>query len=381
MYQHRNSQHIDVPKISDLRVAFLSDALQDRNGVGTYYQDLVEHLGDYVARAELFCPKEHYTTGYEGFFSFSLPGDPTQKVYVPSITKLTKKVKHIAPHIIILPTPGPYGLLGLGLTKHMKVRLCAGYHTQYDKLADIYWHPMFSSIGRSYLSWLNNLLFRSSSVVVTNSGDMVAAAQEAGAHEVILIGTPIAKHFLTTPVAPRSPELRTVLYAGRLAPEKNIDTIMHAVKRLPHIRFVIAGDGPLREYVEEHVRQFPNLEYIGWLSRKKVMSVIDATDMLILPSTVESFGTIALEAMARRRLVLISPNCGILNWSSLAQGIFCLQNGETLSDAIQRIAGLAGEIREKKAETAYEAAKAFNTKTLTQWLEVFHRIMSHTPDA
>jgi glycosyltransferase involved in cell wall biosynthesis len=199
--------------------------------VGTYYQDLVEHLQDYVAYAELLCPKEHYTTGYEGFFSFSLPGDPTQKVYVPSITKLTKKVKHIAPHIIILPTPGPYGLLGLGLTKRIGAHLCAGHHTQYDKLADMYWHPMFSSISRSYLNWLNSLLFRSSSVVVTNSDDMIKAAWEAGAHEVILVGTPIAKHFLTTSVIPRSPQIQSILYAGRLAPEKNIDTIMKAVER------------------------------------------------------------------------------------------------------------------------------------------------------
>ena len=93
-YRHNNN----VKDISALRVAFLSDAVQNRNGVGTYYQDLVAHLQNYVAHAELLCPKDRYTTGYEGFFSFSLPGDPTQKVYVPSITKLAKRVKQVAPH-------------------------------------------------------------------------------------------------------------------------------------------------------------------------------------------------------------------------------------------------------------------------------------------
>jgi glycosyltransferase involved in cell wall biosynthesis len=107
------------------------------------------------------------------------------------------------------------------------------------------------------------------------------------------------------------------------------------------------------------------------------MSVIDASDMLVLPSKVESFGTIALEAMARRRLVLLSSSCGMLNWPSLVRGVFSMRNGETVPDAIQRIAELPEKIREKKAAIAYEVAKAFNTKTLAQWMRVFRHVMSN----
>jgi glycosyltransferase involved in cell wall biosynthesis len=205
---------------------------------------------------------------------------------------------------------------------------------------------------------------------------MANAAWKAGAHDVTLIGTPIAKHFLTTPAVPLSPQLRTVLYAGRLAPEKNIDTFLQAAMHLPHIRFIVAGDGPLRADVEAHAQTFPNLEYLGWLTRADVLSVLDSADLLVLPSTVESFGTVALEAMARRRLVLTSSNCGILNWPSLAQGIFHMQEKEVLSEAIQRVERLDHQIRADKAESAYNAARVFNTRTITQWLEVFRRIVS-----
>lgn len=40
-----------------LRVAVVSDAAAERNGVGTYYHDLVQHLRGRVDRAELFCPR------------------------------------------------------------------------------------------------------------------------------------------------------------------------------------------------------------------------------------------------------------------------------------------------------------------------------------
>ena len=39
-----------------LRVTVLSDAAPERNGVGAYYHDLVEHLGDAGHDAEILCP-------------------------------------------------------------------------------------------------------------------------------------------------------------------------------------------------------------------------------------------------------------------------------------------------------------------------------------
>ena len=49
---------------------------------------------------------------------------------------------------------------------------------------------------------------------------------------------------------------------------------------------------------------------------------------------------------------------------------------ETLSDAIQRIERLDYRRREDKAESAYNAARSFNTQTISQWLEVFRRIVT-----
>ena len=37
-----------------------------------------------------------------------------------------------------------------------------------------------------------------------------------------------------------------ILYVGRLSPEKGVSDVLHAMKQLPNLRLVIAGDGPER---------------------------------------------------------------------------------------------------------------------------------------
>jgi len=356
-----------------LRLLFFSDAIASRNGVGSYYADLVAHLKDHVAHAELVSPGSD-TADYVHELTFPLPGDPTQRVYLPLVGRIREKVKTVAPHGIVIPTPGPYGLLGFLMARYLGIPICAGYHTRYEKLTDLYWRSAFSGVSRIYMKWLNRLFFRSSSRVVANSGEMVREAARDGAIHAEMIGTPIARTFLAPPFPPLSSDLRSVCYAGRLALEKNIRDVLDAARALPHIRFTIAGDGPLRGEVAACAAQASNIEYVGWVSRQGVASVMDRADMLLLPSEVEAFGTIALEAMARRRLVLVSGSCGILNWPDLAPGVYAMDSGESLTDAVSRIASLPYEERRQKADTAHAAARAFNEQTIGQWLALFDSI-------
>ncbi|MFP4227043.1 MAG: glycosyltransferase, partial [Desulfobacterales bacterium] len=101
-----------------------------------------------------------------------------------------------------------------------------------------------------------------------------------------MVGTPVAKPFLEPPFSPMFSKFASVCYAGRLALEKNIRDILEAARRFPHIRFTIAGDGPLRAEVEKAAETAPNIEYVGWVSRDGVKQVIDSVEMLLLPSKV-----------------------------------------------------------------------------------------------
>jgi len=177
---------------------------------------------------------------------------------------------------------------------------------------------------------------------------------------------------LLEPEHPLHGDLKRVVFAGRLAPEKRIQTVIDAAHDLPDIEFTIAGDGPLKNSVEQQADTLPNLEYVGWVSRRDLLAQMDRADMLVLNSVVESFGTVALEAMARGRLALVSNTCGIVEWPDLVDKLYQIDDDETLSAAIRRIARLPADSRAATGRAARDAALRLNRGSLLHWLDVLH---------
>ncbi|EXJ11765.1 glycosyltransferase [Imhoffiella purpurea] len=354
--------------IRDLRVAILSDAAPERNGVGAYYRDLADHLRANGAKVALVAPRFRYGR-WHGGLRLPLPGDPTQRILVPSWSLIDKRLKRLRPNVIVVPTPGPYGMLGMHLAGRLGVHLVVGFHTHFEALTDLFkdwgWR---SRVANAYLRSCHRMLFRNSQVVLANSTEMVEVARAIGAKRATLMATPIAKRFLDLPPTPTRPQIERVLFAGRLAPEKNLEAVVEAARRLPDLEFVVAGDGPLRDWLEEEAREVPNLKLVGWLKRNQILRLIDSVDALVLPSRVESFGTIALEAMARARPVIVSAACGILSWDILSRGIFTVGDDEHLADALLRLRQLDPAVRQRTTEGAREAAAIINQRNLRHWL-------------
>lgn len=366
--QQQTSQLPD--DIANLRIAVVSDALKDRNGVDAYYRDLVSHLQDHVASIRYFTPNpedgDHYSR-----FKVPLPGDSTQQLIFPHATSVYAEIREQAPHVIVAATNGPFGLLALYAARRLDVPLIAGFHTLIEDLCKMYWGRVLGGVTRGYMEFQNWLLFKYSACVVVNSKSMIESASNLSSTRVSLMGTPLDSRFLRQPVQPAPESLDSVLYAGRLAPEKNIEGLVQCAERFPDIRFSIAGDGPLREEIEQHSSRLDNLSFLGHLPREQIVDVIDRHDMLILPSHLEAFGTIALEGMVRRRLVLVSSHCGILSWETLARGLFQFPEEEKPADAIARIRELDVRLRQKKAEVAMETALAAHNEAVTGWLGLF----------
>jgi glycosyltransferase involved in cell wall biosynthesis len=355
---------------SDLRVAIISDAAPERNGVGTYYRDLAEHLKAAGAQVELISPR--YRSGrWHGGLAMPMPGDPTQRFLIPRPGLIRHRLRRLEPNAIIIPTPGPFGMLGLLFARRHRTRLVVGFHTHFERLAALNQHwRLFGVMAQGYLNRCHRALFKASHLVLANSDEMLEVARSIGATHVGLMGTSIPKDFLDGPTRPLRPELEQVLFAGRLAPEKNLGAVVEAAEQLPQLQFRIAGDGPLREWVQEQAARLPNLEYIGWVRRQQIRPLIDATDILVLPSTIESFGTIALEAMARARLVVVSSQCGILSWDQLNRALFQIRPDETLAEALEQLIALDRDSLERKAVLGREAAREINDQNLRHWLAV-----------
>jgi glycosyltransferase involved in cell wall biosynthesis len=346
------------------RVAIVSDSLPERNGVGAYYRDLVDQLDDQGYRTEFICPK-----GERGeYLKFPLPGDATQRIWIPSPRRFRDAMRGLQPQTVVVATPGPYGLLGAWWARRIGARLIIGFHTHFSGVTDLYSNPFLRTFSRFWFSNADKILFRYGELVLANSESMVDLAYRLGAKKVEVIGTLVPLASLNEPVTPLNDRLERVLFAGRLAPEKNVHHVIEAAQAIPEIQFTIAGDGPLRSDVQAQAANTANLEYLGWVSRDELRVQMDRADMLVLPSTLESFGTVALEMMVRERLALVSNNCGIVDWPGLADCLYRIGETQTVTDAVREIAALPPGARRELAVGAREAARKLNHSSLLHWL-------------
>lgn len=351
---------------SSLQVAIVSDSAPGRNGVATYYQDLAASLQNRVAGIDLITPEP--ATGAQ--IRVRMPGDSSQMLSLPSYRKVSARLSATAPDVVIVATPGPYGLLGSHLSRRRRSRLIVGFHTNFAQLLDLYWHRFSGPLPRRVAEAAQRRMFGRADLVIVNSPQMREATNDLSAPPVALVGTPLPGKYLTTPPTPLRDPLRRVLFAGRLAPEKNLDAVLDAARELPQLQFLVAGDGPQRGAVEAAAKRLSNLRYLGWLDRDGLLQALDGSDTLVLPSRFESFGTVALEALARNRCTLVSPGCGIRDWPELARGLFQIGHGESVADALRRLCATDPAIRREKTARGLAAARRQHEWTRDLWLRL-----------
>jgi glycosyltransferase involved in cell wall biosynthesis len=107
-----------------------------------------------------------------------------------------------------------------------------------------------------------------------------------------------------------------ILVVARLIPVKNLPGLARALAKEPelsrHIRLVIAGEGPDRAVLEEIQRRAPalNMELLGPVPRKDIGALFGRADALLLPSTVEPWGIVVVEALGMGLPVIATPAVG-----------------------------------------------------------------------
>ena len=106
---------------------------------------------------------------------------------------------------------------------------------------------------------------------------------------------------------------RYVIFIGRLVFYKNLDVIISAfidvVKQLHSSKMLILGDGPMRKKWEKRVTDLnlqENIKFVGYISDKEKINLLSRSSALVLPSFVEGFGLVILEAFAMEKPVLVA---------------------------------------------------------------------------
>ena len=113
-------------------------------------------------------------------------------------------------------------------------------------------------------------------------------------------------------VGPPNAELVIAAW-GRLVPQKGFDLLLDAFAvlhaRLPQTRLLIGGDGP--EAGALRIRGGEGVSLLGPLDRAGVGALLAACRIVAVPSRVEPFGLVALEAVAAGRQVVYAANTGL----------------------------------------------------------------------
>lgn len=164
--------------------------------------------------------------------------------------------------------------------------------------------------------------------------------------EVVLNPLPSRARELGNPSASRS-----FCYIGRMTTEKAPEDLAIAAKGAG-LSAVFVGDGPL---TQELRTRYPEHQFLGWLDREALVSVLKQSRAYVIPSRwEETFGLSVADAIAYGVPVIASDHVGAkeLIERSGAGIVYPAGDPEALRNALLEVAGPKGDSLIKKAETA-----------------------------
>ena len=249
-----------------LKIAIFLDSILERNGVGSYYKDLIENLNDQIGEINLINPDNKKFTHW---FKPGFPGDNSQKLHFPKLFTIINHIKENKPDVIILPMVAPFSWLGFYIAKTQKIPYYFVLHNNSEKLLSKNLKGFIGNILKHIYVAIDNFMTKESPNILALN-DTQLEGLDIKNKKIKIIGTTLSNKFVDKPITTLTGKSKNVLYIGRLSPEKNINTIVDAAKEITDLNFMIAGDGPLKEYIQEHEKKLNNLTYLGWVQREKL---------------------------------------------------------------------------------------------------------------
>jgi len=138
------------------------------------------------------------------------------------------------------------------------------------------------------------------------------------------------------------PDSPLILFIGRLAWQKGPDMLVDAAPG--HLRehadgqFVFVGEGQMRRGLETRARSLP-VRFLGRLSDAEYVSLLNASDIVAIPSRNEPFGLVLLEAWSAGRCVVASDVGGLSeNIEHGTDGVKVRPHPDSIARGLSRVA-------------------------------------------
>ena len=295
---------------SQLRVALFSGNYNHvRDGANQALNKLVGYLESQGVAVRVYSP-----TGDTPAFpptgtlisapSIMIPGRTEYRFGIGINARVRRDIEAFKPTLFHLSAPDLLGFAAKRLARRMGVPAVASFHTRFDTYFEFYGLGWFRKHAENIL----RAFYHDLPETYATSEGFAEVLREQGISENIAVWSRGIDKQRFNP-GKRSLEWRRSLgiadtdvvvgFVGRLVLEKGLDVVAATMAELERrgvpAKLLIVGEGPARVKFEA---QAPGAIFTGSLAGDDLPRAYASSDMLINPSTTETFGNVTLEAMA-----------------------------------------------------------------------------------
>ena len=342
--------------------------VKDKDGVARTLYEFVRCIKDMGHKVSVWSPE--VTEGIEDT-DMTVQKMPSIPVVLYPDYKLgffgpgtKKQLDGLKPDIIHVSTPDLVGREFLLYGRRNNIPVVSVYHTDFPSYLTYYQLSILTPPVWSYLKWFYN----NSIVTLVPTKTMEKRLRSKGIHNTIIWSRGIKdKDF-----SPRNrsdkirrkwgvEEKKVVLYSGRFVWYKDLKVFISVYERIKEkydneVAFVLLGSGPAEEELKNSM---PDAIFPGYLKGKDLGVAYASGDILLFPSTTETFGNVVQEALASGIPAIVSDVGGCKDIVNISKGGLVAKAKDTDS-FYQKISTLIDndEILEKLRKNGLEFAKS-----------------------
>ena len=287
-------------------------------------------------------PAEYASARCVGTGGPRFPLYPEVRMNLPS-QRIGQALRQFQPDLVHVANPVFLGPSGIVYARRLGLALLASYHTDVPGFAKHYGYAW----GEPLLWRLFRTMHNCADVNLVPSTAVLRQVRTHGFRRVRWwhrgIDTDRFRPALRDPTMRERlsggyPNDFVALYVGRISKEKGVERLREPLAGLPGVRLAIVGGGPEFEQIRGLYAGTPTV-FTGFLDGDELVAAYASADALIFPSTNETFGLVALEAMACGLPVIATLTGGLVD--ILEDGVNGLvydpHDLRTLADRVRRL--------------------------------------------
>lgn len=217
-------------------------------------------------------------------------------VYQPDIAHIHNIYHQISPSIF---APLKKRNIPIVFTVHDLKLLCPAYASLRDNKAcekcyggDFYYCTLHKCTKDSYIKSLINTIemYVHYGLGFYQSIDKLITVSQFSRNKIIANGfaeqqVAYLPNFIDAKNYPLSFENNgSIVYLGRLSPEKGVDVLLKAAFYCPEVQFIIIGTGPSEQQLKQDAQSLPNVKFVGFQSGQALLDLITNALCTVLPS-------------------------------------------------------------------------------------------------